>query len=120
MISRRDWVPFEISASGRVDHVDECTSLSEIVEELVPQTAARMSLWNETGDIKQLDGDETRARFARRVGRFASAAPLFVRANLENEGHASVRLDGREGIVCAVDWRADRRTGAGGVADCRV
>src|SRR2546426_591631 len=70
MISRRDWVPFEISASGRVDHVDECTSLSEIVEELVPQTAALMSLWNETGDIKQLDGDETRASFTRRVVRF--------------------------------------------------
>src|SRR5256712_10555009 len=100
MISRRDWVPFEISASGRVDHVDECTSLSDIVEELVPQTAALMSLWNETGDIKQLDGVEPRASFTRRVVRFASAAQLFVSATLANDCHASVRLDGREAIGC--------------------
>src|SRR5713226_8490308 len=63
-----------------------------------------MRLWNETGDIEQLDGDETHACFTRRIVWVACAAELFVRARFAYEGDTSVRVDCCEGIVCDLDW----------------
>src|SRR2546425_3509121 len=46
-------------------------------------------------------------------------AELFVRASLPNEGHASVRLDCREGIICNLDRCERRRSEEGGLANVR-
>src|SRR6266566_9013216 len=113
--SGRHRVPLEISTSGCVDHVDECTCLTEVVEEFVAETTALMCLWNETSDIQQFDGDETRARLARRVFRVARPTNLSVWARLAHENHASIRLDCRERIVCDLDG-CERRRGE----ECRL
>src|SRR2546428_9885870 len=72
-----------------------------------------MRLWDETGDIEQLDGDETSASLTGCIVRLARTAELFLRASLANESDASVRLDCREGIVCDLD-RHERRRGEEG------
>jgi len=101
---RRHRIPFEISASGCVNYMDECICLTEVVEEFVAQTPALMRLWDETSDIEQLDRDEARARLTRRILGLASMTELFVGARLPHKGDTSVRLDCREGIVGDLDW----------------
>src|SRR5437867_12522924 len=99
--------------------MDEGVCLPKIVEELVAKTPPFMRLRDETGDIKQLDGDEPRAAFARRVLRLARMTQLFVRTSLPNEGHPAVRLDCGERIVCDLDRRERRRGEEGGLANVR-
>src|SRR5207245_6349009 len=96
-------IAVEISSAGPVDHLDECICLAEIVEELVAETTALVRLRDETRDIEQLDGDETRAILARRILGLASMAKLRVRASLPHESHASVRLDCCERVVRDLD-----------------
>src|SRR2546422_11528403 len=78
-----------------------------------------MRLRDQPRDIKQLEGDETSASVTGCIVRLARTAELLVRASLPNEGHASVRLDCREGIVCNLDRRERRRSEEGGLANVR-
>src|SRR2546425_11664725 len=78
-----------------------------------------MRLRDQPRDIKQLEGDETSASVTGCIVRLARTAELLVRASLPNEGHASVRLDCREGIVCDLDRCERRRSEEGGLADVR-
>jgi len=78
-----------------------------------------MGLRDETGDIEQFDGDEARARLARRVFRVARPADLLVGASLAHESHASIRLDCRERIVRNLHWCERRRGEECGLADVR-
>src|SRR6266571_482801 len=117
--SGRHRTAFEVRPAGRVDHVHERTCLAEIVEELVAQTPALVRLRDETRDIEQLDGDETRAILARRILGLASMAKLRVRASLPHEGHASVRLDCCERVVRDLDRRQRGRGEERGLADVR-
>src|SRR3989442_8264210 len=103
--SGRHRIAFEVRPSGRVNHVDERAGLTKIVEEFVTEATALMRLRDQPGDIEQLDGDEPCALLARRVVRLASMADLPVRAGLSDEGHTTVRFDGREGIVRDLDRR---------------
>src|SRR5207249_9957827 len=78
MAPGQDRIPFEVGASGRVEHVDEGARLPQVVEELVPQPATFVGLRDQPGDVEHLDGDETRATGARRVVRLAGASELEV------------------------------------------
>src|SRR3989442_9715844 len=100
MRSGRDRVPFEIGASCRVDHMDECVCLPKVVEELVAQPAPFMRLRDEASDIEQFDGDEASPSLTRCVVRLTGTAELFVGTSLPNEGYPSVRLNCGEWIVC--------------------
>jgi len=67
-------------------------------------------LWDQPSDIEQLDRDEASASLTGCILRLAGMAELVVRTSLPNEGHASIRLDCREGIVGDLD----RNQGSGG------
>src|SRR5206468_11379854 len=105
--------------SGRGDHVDERAGLAEIVEEFVAYAAALVRLWDQPSDIEQLDRDEASASLTGCILRLAGMAEVVVRTSLPNEGHASIRLDCCERIVCNLDRRERRRSEESGLADVR-
>ena len=109
MATGRDRVPLEIGTAGRIDHMDEGARLAKIVEELVPQSAALMSLGYEPRHVNHLDRDQTGSILAGRVFRVARAAEFEVGTPPADIGYAVVRLDRGEGIVRDVDWGERRR-----------
>jgi hypothetical protein len=109
----RNFASLGVQRAGSINNVDESVSPAEVIEKLVPSTATQVGIWNQSGDIQHLNGNEPDSSAADCVAGVVLYAELSADTVNPHIGRARIRLDGREGI------RTDfGRRSAGSVEEC--
>lgn len=88
----------------------ECIGVPQIIEKSVPQTLPLMSTRNQSGDVKELDGNRSSSIYATTVIRFASIRDIISSASTIDlkVADGSLRIDCREAVAVSINLKSAR------------
>ena len=109
-----------IGCTRSVNDVNQSIGLTEIVEELVPETPTGRGARHKTRAVDQLYRNEPLAIDTPRVPRLVLNPQFSTDARSPEIGDSTIRLDSRERVIGYSDDRQSRSTEEGTLASVRL